>query len=113
MEDNTKLFETLFERAADYGKASFELAKLKTLEKTSNVVSSFMPRSVAVILFASFLLFVNLGLAFWLGEILGNTFLGFFVVAGFYGIISLIVYFFIHKWLKRLFFDYFIKQLYK
>ncbi|MBN1339283.1 MAG: hypothetical protein JXA03_08165 [Bacteroidales bacterium] len=113
MEDNTKLFETLLERATDYGKVSFELAKLKTLEKTSDVISSFIPRTVVFILFASFLLFVNLGLALWLGEILGDTFYGFFIVAAFYGITSLIIYFFMHKWLKKRIYEYFIKQLFK
>jgi hypothetical protein len=113
MEDHTKLFETLFERATDYGKASFELAKLKTLEKASDVISSFIPHSVVFILFASFMLFVNLGLAFWLGEILGNTFFGFFVVAAFYGIAALIVYFLLHKWIKKHICEYLIKQLFK
>jgi hypothetical protein len=113
MEDNTKLFETLLERATDYGKASFELAKLKTLEKTSDVISSFIPHSVVFILFASFMLFVNLGLAFWLGEILGNTFFGFFVVAAFYAISALVIYFLLNKWLKRHIYEYFIKQLFK
>ena len=113
MDDNKKLFETLLERATEYGKTSLELAKLKTLEKTSDVISSFIPHSVVFILFSSFILFVNLGLAFWMGEILGNTFLGFFVVAAFYGIPALVIYFLMHKWLKKHIYEYFIKQLIK
>jgi uncharacterized membrane protein len=113
MEDNTKLFETLLERATEYGKTSLELAKLKTLEKTSDVISSFIPHSVVFILFASFMLFVNLGLALWIGEILGNAFFGFFVIAGFYGIAALVIFFLMHKWLKKRIYEYFIKQLFK
>ncbi len=113
MDDKTKLLELLLERATEYGKTSLELAKLKTLEKTSNVISSLIPHSVAFILFASFMLFVNLGLAFWMGEILGNIFLGFFVIAGFYGIAALVIYFLMHKWLKKRIYEYFIKQLFK
>jgi hypothetical protein len=113
MEDNKKLFETLLERATGYGKTSLELAKLKTLEKTSDVISSFIPHSVVFILFSSFMLFINLGLAFWIGEILGNTFFGFFVVAAFYGIAALVIYFLMHKWLKKHIYEYFIKQLLK
>ena len=75
MEDNAKLIESLLERAAEYGKTSFELVKLKALDKTSDVVSSFIPHSVVFVLIASFMLFLNLGLAFWLGEILGKTYL--------------------------------------
>jgi len=35
MEDNTKLLESLFEKATDYGKTSLELVKLKTVEKNN------------------------------------------------------------------------------
>jgi len=97
MEDNTKLIESLLERTAEYGKASFELVKLKALDKTSDAVSSLIPHSVVVVLVAVFMLFLNLGLAFWLGEILGRTFYGFFVVAAFYGIAGFVLHFFMHK----------------
>jgi hypothetical protein len=113
MEDKTKLLESLLEVATDYGKTSYEVIKLKTLEKTSDVVSSFIPNLVVLFLIATFLLFINLGLAFWIGEVLGNTFYGFFVVAAFYGIAGLIVRVFMHKWLKRRIANYFIKQLLK
>jgi len=59
------------------------------------------------------MLFVNLGLALWLGEILGKTFYGFLVVAAFYGIIGMIIHFFMHKWLKKLVSDYIIKHMLK
>ena len=101
MEDNTKLIESLLERTAEYGKASFELVKLKALDKTSDAVSSLIPHSVVLVLVAVFMLFLNLGLAFWLGEVLGRTFYGFFVVAAFYGIAGLVIHFFMHEWLKK------------
>jgi fatty acid desaturase len=113
MEDNAKLIEELLEKAAEYGKASYELAKLKALDKTSDVVSSFIPNSVVFVLIGSFLLFLNLGLAFWLGEILGRTFFGFFVIAAFYAVIGIVMHFFMHKWLKKSVGNYFIKQLFK
>jgi fatty acid desaturase len=113
MQDHTKLIESLLERATDYGKTSFELAKLKALDKTTDVASSLIPHSVVFVLFASFMIFFNLGLAFWLGEILGKTFFGFFVVAGFYVIIGLVLHFFMHKRIKGMLHNYFIKQLLK
>jgi hypothetical protein len=113
MEEHTKLIESLFERVTDYGKTSIELAKLKAIDKTSDVVSSFVPHAVVFILIASFLLFVNLGLAFWLGEILGKTCYGFFVVAGFYIFIGFFIHFFMHKWIKKVVYNYIIKLLLK
>ncbi|MCX6320541.1 MAG: hypothetical protein NTX93_01885 [Bacteroidia bacterium] len=113
MEDNKKSVELLLEKATEYGKTSFELVKLKVLDKTSDVVSTFIPHSVVIVLIGSFTLFLNLGLAFWLGEILGKIFYGFFVVAGFYVITGIVVHFFMHKWLKKVVGNYFIKQVLK
>ena len=101
MEDNSKLIESLFERTVEYGKTSLELVKLKTLDKAAEVVSSLIPHSVVFVIVASCLLFASLGLAFWLGEILGKTCYGFFVVAAFYGITGIVSHFFLHKWLKK------------
>jgi hypothetical protein len=113
MEDNTKLIESLLERTAEYGKASFELVKLKALDKTSDAVSSLIPHAVVLALAAIFMLFLNLGLAFWLGEILGRTFYGFFVIAAFYGITGIVLHFFMHERIKTLIGNYFIKHVLK
>jgi len=111
MEDKAKLVESLLERATDYGNTSFELVKLKALDKTSDVVSSFIPHTVVFLLIASMMFFLNLGIAFWLGEILGNTCFGFFVVAAFYGIMGIVIHFFMHKRLKKRIGNYIIKQV--
>jgi hypothetical protein len=113
MEDNAKLIESLLEKAAEYGKSSYELVKLKALDKTSDAVSSFIPHSVVFVIIAVFILFLNLGLAFWLGEILGKTFFGFFAVAAFYGVTGIVLHFFMRKWLKKVVSNYFIKQMLK
>ena len=111
MEANAKLIESMLERITEYGKTSYELVKLKALDKTSEVVSTLIPHSVVFIIIASFMLFFNLGLAFWLGEILGKPFFGFFLVAAFYCVIAFVLHFFMHKWMKRTLCNYFIKQL--
>jgi len=113
LEENTKLIESLLEKVVDYGKTSVELVKLKTLDKTSDVVSSLIPHSVVLIMLASFMLFANFGLAFWLGEILGNIHYGFFVLAGFYVITGLVLHFFFHKRIKNLVWNYIVKQMFK
>lgn len=113
MEDNTKSIETLLEKVADYGKTSYDLAKFKTLDKTSDIASSLIPHYIVFVLFASFMLFANFGFAFWLGEILGNNYSGFFVVAAFYVVTSLVLHFFFHKRIKNLVWNYIIKQMLK
>ncbi len=113
MEDNAKLIGSLLERASEYGKTSYELVKLKALDKASDVASSLIPHTVVFVLIVSFLLFLSLGLAFWLGEILGKVYYGFFVVVAFYGIVGIVMHFFMHKWLKKLIGNYIIKQVLK
>lgn len=113
MEDNAKLIENMLERAIEYGKTSFELAKLKALDKTSDVFSSLAFHSVSFVLIVSFMLFLNLGLAFWLGDIFGNFSYGFFIVGGFYLLSAIVVYLFMRKWIIRTTRDYIIKRLLK
>ena len=113
MEDNVKSIESLLDRAVEYGKTSYELIKLKALEKTSDVVSSLIPGIAIFIFIASFVVFVNLGLAFWLGDILGKTYYGFFVIAAFYVIAGIVLRLFMHKWIKKQITNYFLKQVLK
>lgn len=113
MEDNTKLIESLLERATAYGKASYELASLNVVDKASDRFSSFLPQLIVVAIGGFIMLFLNLGIAFWLGEILGEFYFGFLVVAAFYGFVAIIMHHFMYKWLKRIFYDYMIKQLLK
>jgi len=113
MEDNAKVLESLIEKATEFGQTSFELVKLKAIDKSADVVSSLIPNAIVLILVASFLVFLNLGIAFWLGEILNNAFYGFFVVAGFYGVVGIIFHFFIHNWMKKRIGNFIVKQLLK
>jgi hypothetical protein len=113
MEEKGKLLESLLEKTTDYGKTSFELLKLKTIDKTADLVSSLIPHSFVSILVISFLLFLNIGLALWLGEILGKAFYGFFAVAAFYVLTALLIHFFLHKRIKKSIGDYLIKQILK
>jgi len=113
MDDIVNLIKSLLESATEYGKVSFELLKLKIIDKVTDIVSSVIPLSVVIVLVAAFLLFVNLGLALWLGEILGKIYYGFFVLAVFYFLLAVIIHFFLNKWIKRVVGDYFIKRVLK
>ena len=113
MEENTGIIDELLEKAAEYGKAELELAKLKTLDKASDIVSASVPSLIVMASASVFMLFLNLGIAIWVGGLLDNLFLGFFAVAAFYGIIALILHILMRKWLKRKVGDYIIKRVLK
>jgi hypothetical protein len=111
MEENTNMIESLIERTSQYGKTSFELIKLKVLDKTSEVVSSIVLNAIIVVFFLSFMLFLSVGLALWLGEILGKSYYGFLLVAAFYGFSGILFYIVMHKWIKKLVCNNIIKQV--
>jgi fatty acid desaturase len=113
MEENTKLVESLLEKTTEFVKTSIELAKLKAIDKTADIVSTIIPHAIVFMLAAAFMLFVNLGIAFWLGEIIGNTFYGFLVVAGFYGVTGAIIHFFFHRKIKKNIANNIVQQLIK
>jgi hypothetical protein len=113
MQGNTNLIESLLDKFTEYGKVSYDLVKLNVVDKTSDGVSSLMTQIIVKVIFACFVLFVNLGVAFYAGELLGKVFYGFFVVAAFYGFVALVLHLFMRKWMKRVFYDYFIRQMLK
>jgi len=113
MEEITSSIESLLEKATEYGKTSFELAKLKAIDKIADIVSSLLPHWLVLVLTSSFMLFLSFGAALWLGEILGKIYFGFFVVAAFYGITGILVHFFLHQTIKRCINNNFIKQILK
>lgn len=93
--------EPLFERIEAYSKTSLELIKLKALNKTTEVVSTGISRGITVMVFSMFLVLINIGAALWLGDLLGKSYYGFFCVAGFYAILGVVLYFFMHKSIKK------------
>jgi hypothetical protein len=113
MEENPHLAESLLEKTIDYFKSSILLVKLKAIDKTADIVSTIIPHAIVYILIGAFILFLNFGIALWLGEILGSFFYGFFVVAGFYGILGTIVHFFFRKRIKKKIANKVVQQLFK
>lgn len=101
MENKANYIEPLIESAEHYGRTSYELIRLKTIYKTADVASSLVSRGAAILLISMFSVIVNIGIALWLGDLLGKSYYGFFCVAGFYAIISFVLYFFMHKSIKK------------
>jgi fatty acid desaturase len=113
MKEKENILEPLWEKAEDYGKTSLELLRLKSIDKTSDVVSTILPYAVVIVFTIIFLVFINFGIAFWLGSIWGSIYLGFFAVAAFYGLCGVIVHFFLHDKFKERIRNTIIKLLLK
>lgn len=110
METPANSIESLFEKAEAYGKTTYELAKLKLLETTNMVVTSLIARLSVILMISMFLFVLSIGIALWLGDLLGKTYYGFFIVAGFYLVAGIVLHFFLHKWVKKPMSELIIKQ---
>ncbi|WP_288984130.1 hypothetical protein [uncultured Flavobacterium sp.] len=92
--------ELLYKKAEKYSKTSFELLQLKTIDKTSDVISSLSVVIAISILLAMFTLFMNIGISLFIGHLLNNYALGFFLISGFYFMLGIIFYVFRKKLIK-------------
>jgi hypothetical protein len=111
MEEKIKNFDELVSKAETYGKTSVELIKLKTVDKVADGTSSFVAWSAVIIALVLFFITLNFGLALWIGALLDKIYLGFFVVAGFYGLAGIILFIFRNKWIKKPLNDSMINQM--
>jgi F0F1-type ATP synthase assembly protein I len=89
-EEPSKIEETV-DSIKDYLNTRYELATLKAADKASHMVSntaSFIPIMFITVLTV---LMVSVGLGLYLDQLMESEFLGFFVLAGCYLIIGLIL----------------------
>ncbi|PTN09118.1 hypothetical protein [Mangrovibacterium marinum] len=94
MEEQTELIDELIEKGHNYGQTTLKLIKLKTLDKTSDVLSNIVSWLPAIIMGSVFFAILNIGIALWLGDLIGDRASGFFVVAAFYALVTLICWIF-------------------
>jgi phosphoglycerol transferase MdoB-like AlkP superfamily enzyme len=101
MNDNATSIELLFQKAEDYGARAIKLLQLKAIDKASDVVSTLVTHLAVIIAALLSLLTLNIGVALWIGALLGNTFYGFFIVGLFYAIVALTLHVFKNAWIKK------------
>lgn len=101
MEEKYKMLEDLMANAETFGKTNIELIKLKTVDKVADGASSMVAWAAVVIALVLFFITLNFGIALLVGDLVGKSYLGFLIVAAFYGVAGLILYLFKDKWIKK------------
>ncbi|MEP7197497.1 MAG: hypothetical protein ABI851_13330 [Saprospiraceae bacterium] len=91
MEDNATLIDSLFEKAEGYVKTNFDLFKLKAIDKSADVVSTIVAKLVILIVVFIIVILLNIGLSLWIGELVGKSYYGFFIVATFYVLVAIVL----------------------
>lgn len=110
MKNSATTIEKLIEKAEVYSKTTLELCKYNAIYKAADVFSSLAIKIVIAIVVVLFSLMVNIGLALWIGKVLGSSYYGFFVVAAFYLLLALLIYWFRNQWIKNPVSNFIISQ---
>ena len=110
MESPASEVATLFEMAEEYGKTTYDLYKLKLVDTASVVSTSIIARMSVIIMISLFVLVLSIGVALFLGELLGKIYYGFFIIAGAYLVAGIVMHFFLHTWIKKPISESIVKQ---
>jgi len=111
MGDKINLLDPLLEKTEAYGKTSFEILKLKTLDKTADISSTLASRSIFALIVSFFAFTINIAIALWLGDLLGKAYYGFLIVAACYGVVA-VVLLILHPFIRNRINNAIIKQLF-
>ena len=111
MEENKeKDLEDIFLDAKEYVDTRIEYTKLSAVEKGSKIIADLITNATVIISFILAFLFASFTLALYLSEVLGSFSGGFGCVAGFYLLLSIIVYLTKDKYIEKVLINIFIKK---
>jgi hypothetical protein len=91
METISQEAETILTDAAEYVETKTKLWKLKMVEKIAEIYGVIVSKLIFFYVMAVFVLLLSVGLALWLGELLGKNYYGFFIMGGVFLIAGLIL----------------------
>ncbi len=101
MEENSSDLKSIVENIEAYSKTSFDLFKLKMVDKIADIISGIASYSVLFVFILMFFLIGNIALALWLGELSGKLLYGFLMLTGLYAGILLLFILCRRKWIKE------------
>ena len=93
MEDKSMILKFLAQIAESLTKTNLDLLKLKAIDKTADTASSIVQKYVVFTAVTIMITLLNIGLALWIGDMLGKIYLGFFILTAFYVLVVLILYY--------------------
>lgn len=82
--------EDLSDNIKQYVSTNYELVKLEAAERISMISSSLISYFIVGFVGSLFILFLSVGIGFYISSYRGDTYSGFVMVAGFYFLLTLI-----------------------
>ena len=101
MENPKTSLEVLLERIEAYAKTSLRLFRYKATDKVAELVSDMASGLTMMVILVLTFVNLNIGIALFLGDLLGKMYLGFLAVSGFYACFGILVYIFRTAWIKK------------
>lgn len=91
--DNQNIFtETRLGHLEEYCLNEVELFKLKTINKSASITATFITKFIIGTTFTLFVLAISIAGGFWLGDLIGKIYQGFLLIAGFYLILTSVLF---------------------
>ena len=112
-ENPLNALDVLWERISKYLETKIQLVRLQAINKASDIIALVVSRIILLITTIFFMLFLNIGIALWIGSLLGKLYDGFFIVAAFYILLGLLLFIFKKKLIKMPINNFLIKELLK
>lgn len=113
MEEEKSFAQRVYEHIEEYAKTTVELYRLKAIKVIADVFSAVATGFIIWVIISFFLVFLSIGAAFYIGDLLGKWHYGFFIVAGFYALVGIIIYLLRFKCLKDRINNFIIRQIFK
>ncbi len=82
----------LVDDAGRYIEAKTELWKLKAVDKTTSIATALISKLLFILIGFIAVIALNTGIALLIGKWLGEAYYGFFIVAGFYLLLGVVLY---------------------
>lgn len=111
MESKPASVEELFQKLKDYADVRLDLFKLKSINKAASFMSTSITIVILIIFFSAVLLCFTVGAALFIGELLGKTYYGFFIVGGILLLIGFLLYSIRQKFIRPRITDKLIEEL--
>jgi hypothetical protein len=91
MENIKSKTQQLKDHVADYASTYLQYSVVNATDKAAGAAAGGVTAIALTILGFFILLFLSMGLGFWIGQALDNVYAGFFIVAGFYLLIAVLL----------------------
>ena len=105
--------DTIIDHAEQYIKTSLELYTLRVTGKIAKVVSTLVTQLVIGVLTVIVLFMLFMFLAFWIGDLMGHDYLGFLIIGGVVGLVTMILFFKRHTLIRKPVMDDIISEILK